>query len=99
MWDHLPEIQLHCQQGSKMLKEFTVFCKSYTNALVKFNSEVRKASDIFQKHLMQQSKKNAIQNIVDHNYFGYSGKTHKRPEKSQQKEDGSPRADTEDKNN
>lgn len=45
MWDHLPEIQLHCHQGSKMLREFAIFCKSYSNALSRFNADVKKAHD------------------------------------------------------
>ena len=33
MWDKLPEIQQHSQQGSKLLQEFSGFCKGYNNAL------------------------------------------------------------------
>lgn len=53
MWDHLPEIQHHSQQGSKLLKEFAVFCKSYSNAVMKFGAEVRKAHEQFQRQLTQ----------------------------------------------
>jgi hypothetical protein len=34
-----------------MLKEFAAFCKSYSTALGKFNTDVKKAHDLFQKHL------------------------------------------------
>lgn len=33
MWDKLPEIEKHSQQGSKMLQEFSTFCKNYNTAL------------------------------------------------------------------
>lgn len=51
MWDHLPEIQHHSQQGSKLLKEFATFCKSYNQAVQKFSTDVKKAHEVFQRHL------------------------------------------------
>jgi len=89
MWDHLPEIQQHSQQGSKLLREFSTFCKSYSSALTKFGVDVHKAHDQFQRHISSTSKKGAISSLVDHNYFGYSGKNKK--EKSTGKDDPSPR--------
>lgn len=89
MWDHLPEIQQHSQQGSKLLREFSTFCKSYSSALAKFGVDVHKAQDQFQRHISSTSKKGAISSLVDHNYFGYSGKNKK--EKSTGKDDPSPR--------
>ena len=88
MWDHLPEIQHHSQQGSKLLKEFATFCKSYSQAVQKFGSDVKKAHEQFQRHLTQQGKKNAISNLVDHNYFGYSGRNNKK-EKAASRDDAS----------
>lgn len=73
-----------------MLKEFASFCKTYSNAVTKFGAEVRKAHDQFQRQLTQQSKKNAIANLVDHNYFGYSGKNSKK-DKTNGRDEASPR--------
>lgn len=58
--------------------------------MTKFGTEVRKAHEQFQRHLTQQNKKNAISNLVDHNYFGYSSKNNKK-DKSASRDEASPR--------
>lgn len=81
-----------------MLKEFAMFCKAYSAAVTKFGAEVRKAHDIFQRHLTQQSKKNTISNLVDHNYFGYSGRNNKKDKQAASRDEASPREGDEDSN-
>lgn len=70
MWDKLPEIQQHSQQGSKLLQEFSGFCKGYNNALQKFQHEIQKCHDTFQRNLKGSNKK-GLSGLVDSNYFGY----------------------------
>ena len=85
MWDHLPEIQQHSQQGSKLLKEFNLLCKNYNTSLKRFQSDIRKHADHFSKNISLNGKKNAITSLVDHNYFSYGSTKHK----DDKKEDGS----------
>ena len=51
MWDKLPEIEKHSNQGSKLLQEFASFCKNYNSSLQKFGNEVSKHFETFNKNL------------------------------------------------
>ena len=72
MWDKLPEIEKHSQQGSKVLQEFSTFVKNYNNSLQKFGENVNKHFEHFTKNILkdQQGKKS----ILDNNYFSLNKK-------------------------
>ena len=84
MWDKLPEIQQHSQQGTKLLQEFSLFSKGYNKALKNFGNEVKKVLDTFttnmQKYESINSKKGS--SIIDHSYFGYRKGLMKSQEKA-----------------
>ena len=51
MWDKLPEIQQHSQQGTKLLQEFSLLCKGYNKALKVFGADTKKVMDTFMSSL------------------------------------------------
>jgi len=51
MWDKLPEIQQHSQQGTKLLQEFSLLCKGYNKALKTFGTDIKKVMDTFMSSL------------------------------------------------
>ena len=67
MWDKLPEIEKHSQQGSKLLQEFAQFCKNYNNSLKKFGADVNKHFETFNKNLQANDKDK--KSFLDHNLF------------------------------